>query len=147
VAEKFTCKVHFPVRRAYPSRAIIRLITLTLVVLEAAWLIRVGLSAIRATAARHALVLDDLAIKVVLGLDNAANEHPAVHAGVGALEAGVVRLYGVVVIIGGWVRVGCARLCAVHSEPPSSVGRAPGCSSTCGATSLYDVVIIHAYVP
>jgi hypothetical protein len=36
-----------------------------------------------ATATRHALVLDDLAIKVVLGLDYAAKEHPAVHAGVG----------------------------------------------------------------
>jgi hypothetical protein len=45
----------------------------------------VGLSAIRATAARHALVLDDLAIKVVLGLDYAAKEHPAVHAGVGVV--------------------------------------------------------------
>jgi hypothetical protein len=44
-----------------------------------------GLSASCAAAARHALVLDDLAIKVVLGLDNAAKEHPAVHAGVGAL--------------------------------------------------------------
>jgi hypothetical protein len=42
-------------------------------------------SLFRAAAARHALVLDDLAIKVVLGLDNAAKEHPAVHAGVGAL--------------------------------------------------------------
>jgi hypothetical protein len=41
----------------------------------------VRLSTIRAAAARHALVLDDLAIKVVLGLDNAANEHPAVVAG------------------------------------------------------------------
>src|ERR671914_686948 len=62
-----------------------------------------GLSAIRAAAARHALVLDDLAIKVVLGLDNAAKEHPAVHAGVGAqaLEAGVVRLNSVVVILSG----------------------------------------------
>jgi hypothetical protein len=60
-----------------------------------------GLSAIRAAAAGHANVLDDLAIKVVLGLDNAANEHPAVHAGVGALQAGVVRLYGVVVIVSG----------------------------------------------
>jgi hypothetical protein len=47
----------------------------------------VGLSASRATAARHALVLDDLAIKVVLGLDNAAKEHPAVHAGVVAVAA------------------------------------------------------------
>jgi len=53
-----------------------------------------GLSAsfASAAAARHALVHDDLAIKVVLGLDNAAKEHPAVHAGVRALEAGVVRL-------------------------------------------------------
>jgi hypothetical protein len=49
------------------------------------WLIGVGLLAIRAAPARHALVLDDLAIKVVLGLDNATKEHPAVHAGVGAL--------------------------------------------------------------
>jgi hypothetical protein len=32
-------------------------------------------------AARHALVLDDLAIKVVLGLGNAAKEHPAFEAG------------------------------------------------------------------
>ena len=60
-----------------------------------------GLSAIRAAAARQALVLDDLAIKVVLGLDNAAKEHPAVHAGVGALEAGVVRLYAVVIAVMG----------------------------------------------
>jgi hypothetical protein len=42
------------------------------------------LLSVRAAAAGHALVLDDLAIKVVLGLDNAANEHPAVHAGTGA---------------------------------------------------------------
>jgi hypothetical protein len=48
----------------------------------AAWAIRVGLSAsfASAAAARHALVLDDLAIKVVLGLDNATKEHPAVVA-------------------------------------------------------------------
>jgi hypothetical protein len=63
-----------------------------------------GLSAIRAAAARHAVVFDDLAIKVVLGLDNAAKEHPAVYAGVGARQAGVMRLYSVVVIVGGWVR-------------------------------------------
>jgi hypothetical protein len=42
-----------------------------------------------AAAARHALVLDDLAIKVVLGLDNAAKEHPAVVAGAGTLQASV----------------------------------------------------------
>jgi hypothetical protein len=86
------------------------------------------LSAIRATAAGDANVLDDLAIKVVLGLDNAANEHPAVHAGTGAqaLKAAELRLYSVVVILGGRVRMGCARLLRVHSEPPSSVGRVPG---------------------
>jgi hypothetical protein len=95
-----------------------------------------GLSAIRAAAARHALVLDDLAIKVVLGLDNAAKEHPAVHAGVGALEAGVVHLYSVVVLPGGWVRVGCARLCGVHSVPPFSVGRAPRISAPAGPLSV-----------
>jgi hypothetical protein len=61
----------------------------------------VVLSAICAAAARHALVLDDLAIKVVLGLDNAAKEHPAVHAGAGALEAGVVSLFGVVIVVMG----------------------------------------------
>src|SRR5918994_115870 len=75
-----------------------------------------------ATTTRHANVLDDLAIKVVLGLDNAAKEHPAVYAGVGALEAGVVSLYGVVLLLGGWVRVGCARLCGVHEAPPRGPG-------------------------
>jgi DNA-binding XRE family transcriptional regulator len=82
------------------------------------WTCLIGpeLSAIRAAAARHALVLDDLAIKVVLGLDNAAKEHPAIHAGVGTLEAGVMHLNGIVVIVSGWVRVGCARLCGVHKS-------------------------------
>jgi hypothetical protein len=94
----------------------IALVALGLVV--AAWLIGVGLSAIRAAAARHALVLDDLANKVVLGLDNAAKEHPAVHAGTGAqaLKAAELRLYSVVVIAGGWVR-GCVRLTlAAHGD-------------------------------
>jgi hypothetical protein len=74
----------------------------------------------RAAAARHALVLDDLAIKIVLGLDNAAKEHPAVHAGTGvqALKAAELRLYGVVMILSGWVR-GCARLTpAAHGARP-----------------------------
>jgi hypothetical protein len=30
-----------------------------------------------------------------------------------------VRLYGVVVILSGWVRVGCARLSGVHSSVPT----------------------------
>jgi DNA-binding XRE family transcriptional regulator len=37
----------------------------------------------------------------VLGLDNAAKEHPAVYTGVGALEAGVVSLYAVVIVLMG----------------------------------------------
>jgi hypothetical protein len=78
----------------------------------------VGLSAICATAAGHALVLDDLAIKVVLGLDNAAKEHPAVHASTGAqaLKAAELRLYSVIVIVCRWVRVGCARLLCGHED-------------------------------
>jgi hypothetical protein len=40
-----------------------------------------------------------------------ADEHPAAYAGAATLQASVVRLYGVVVILGRWVRVGCARLC------------------------------------
>src|SRR5215218_4456659 len=43
-----------------------------------------------------------------------ADEYPAIYAGAGTLKAGVVCLYGVVLILGGWVRVGCARLCGVH---------------------------------
>ena len=41
--------------------------------------------------------------------------HPAVVAGMGTLKAGVIRLYGVVLLLSGWVRVGCARLSSVHS--------------------------------
>ena len=47
-----------------------------------------------------------------------ANKHPTIYAGAGTLEASVVRLYGVV-ILGGWVRVGCARLSGVHSSVPT----------------------------
>ena len=48
-----------------------------------------------------------------------ADEHPAIYAGAGARQASVVRLYGVVVILSRWVRVGCARLSRVHSSVPS----------------------------
>jgi hypothetical protein len=55
----------------------------------------------------------------VLGLNNAAKEHPAVYAGVGALEAGVVSLYGVVVILR-CVCVGCLDFSVLLTElrPP-----------------------------
>jgi hypothetical protein len=81
----------------------------------------VGLSAIRAAAARYALVLDDLAMKVVLRLHNAAKEHPAVHAGVGALAGDdvVVLVETGIMILSGWVR-GCARLTlAAHGASTS----------------------------
>src|SRR5215217_7844561 len=61
-----------------------------------------------------------------------------------ALEAGVVRLYGVVVILGRWVRVGCARLCGVHSSVPTFLwaGLREMCR-LCGAISLSDALIIQ----
>jgi hypothetical protein len=46
-----------------------------------------------------------------------------------------VRLYGVVVIVSGWVREGCARLSRVHRAPSLWAGL-QGVFSTCGA-SLY----------
>jgi len=84
----------------------------------AAWLIGVGLSAIRATAARNGLV--DLDLFTGTGvLDKVPDVDGALVAGVGALEAGVMRLYGVVVILGRLVR-GCARLTlAAHGASTS----------------------------
>jgi hypothetical protein len=63
-----------------------------------------GLSAIRAAAARNGL--DDLDLFACTGvLDKVPDVDDAIGADVGALEAGVMRLYGVVVILGGWVRI------------------------------------------
>jgi hypothetical protein len=45
------------------------------------------------------------------------------------------------VIVGGWARVGCARHCGVHSEPPTSVGRALGSCRSRGAVPLSDTII------
>jgi hypothetical protein len=54
-----------------------------------------------------------------------------------------VHLYSVDVLLGEWVRMGCARLCGVHSKRAYlSVGRVPGCSSTCGAISLPVALIL-----
>src|SRR5215217_167909 len=76
----------------------------------------VGLSAIRAAAARNGV--DDLNLFAVLADDLVPDVDNAIVTGVGALQAGVVRLYGVV-ILGGWVRW-CARLlCAAHGVPTS----------------------------
>jgi hypothetical protein len=68
-----------------------------------------GLSAIRAAAAWVG-GFPLLAVFVYV-----ADEHPAVYAGAETLQASVVSFYGVVVILSGWVRMGCARLSRVHS--------------------------------
>ena len=81
-----------------------------------AWPIGVSLSASCAAAARHHFqTLYFLAHGFVE--DGVGKEDQPVRAGVRAqaLKTGVVRLYSVVVIFGGWVRVGCARLSSVHS--------------------------------
>jgi hypothetical protein len=83
-----------------------------------------GLSTIRASPTRNGL--DDLDLFAVVTDDQMTDVDDALVAGVGALKAGVMRLNGVVGILSRWVRMGCARLCGVHSEPPSSVGRASG---------------------
>ena len=72
-----------------------------------------GLSASFASAAAAAVGSFPLLAMLV----DVADEHPAIYAGVRAqaLESRVVGLYGVVVILGGWMRVGCARLFGVHS--------------------------------
>src|SRR5215207_1616553 len=68
-----------------------------------------------ASPTRHGLY--DLDLFAGTGvLDKVPDVDDAIVAGVGALEAGVVRLYSVVVLLGRWVRVGCARLCGVHKS-------------------------------
>ena len=70
--------------------------------------------------------VEDLYLFAVFGDNEMADVDEALVAGVGtqALETRVVRLYGVVVILSGWLR-GCARLCGVHEAPP----RGPGLGS------------------
>ena len=75
----------------------------------AAWAIGVGLSASRATTAG----VGDFSLLAVLVY--VADEYPTSKTGAWTLQAGVVGLYGVVVILGRWVRLGCARLSRVHS--------------------------------
>ena len=69
--------------------------------------------AVGAARARHGVY--DLDLFAVVAYDPMAHVDEALHAGVGTLERGVVRLYGVVVVLSGWVRVGYVRLCDVHS--------------------------------
>src|SRR5829696_10196946 len=75
-------------------------------------------------AARYGFYTLDLC--AVVAHDQMADVDDALVAGVGtqALKTGVVRLHSVV-ILGGWVRVGCARLCSVHWGP-FPLGQVPG---------------------
>jgi hypothetical protein len=75
-----------------------------------------ALAVFRALAARHGL--EDLDLFTVVADNEMTDKADAIVAGVGAFKAGVMRLYGIVVILDGWVRVGCARLSRVHSLHP-----------------------------
>jgi hypothetical protein len=76
--------------------------------------------AIRAAAAGNGLY--DLDLFAATGvLDKVPDVDHAIGAGVRALQAGVMRLYGIVAILGRWVR-GCARLCGVHEGSSSWAG-------------------------
>jgi excisionase family DNA binding protein len=91
---------------------------------------RTGLSAIRASAAGQRL--DPLYLFARL----------LVYGGVAEVDVPVQARVRGVLFFGGWVRFGCARLCGVHSDLQVCVGRVPGCSSTCGAVSLYSLIIL-----
>jgi len=67
------------------------------------------LSVIRATAAPVGR------LPLLTVLVDVANEHPTLEAGARTLQAGIVSLYGVVVILVAWAWVGCARLSGVHT--------------------------------
>jgi hypothetical protein len=75
-----------------------------------------------------------------------ADEHPAFEAGAGTLKASVVCLYRVVVILGRWVRVGCARLCGVHRAPPCGPGSGV-CYHLRGHLSLSNAHILPLVLP
>ena len=71
-----------------------------------------------APRARHGVY--DLDLFAVVAYDPMAAEHPAVHAGVGALEAGVMRLYasGTNLLVSG---PGCVRTAGAIFVPVDTV--------------------------
>ena len=110
----------------------------------AARLIGVGLSAIRALAARHGL--HDLGLFTGTGvLDKMPDKDDARVAGVGAqtLKARVVGLYGFV-FLGRWVRVRCARLLCGHEVPLRGPG--PGRVLAAAGPSLCHVSIVSSFL-
>jgi len=81
-----------------------------------------ALASLRAAAAGNGLY--DLGLFAGTGvLDKMADVDDATIACVGALQAGVVRLYGIVVILG-WVRGVCGRL--MHVNTSSVLAAPPG---------------------
>jgi hypothetical protein len=77
----------------------------------------------RAAAAGNGLY--DLGLFAGTGvLDKVPDVDDAIGAGVRALEAGVMRLYGVVMILGGWVRRLRGRL--IHVNTSSVLAAPPG---------------------
>jgi hypothetical protein len=92
-----------------------------------------GLAAIRATVARNSL--EDLDLFAVFAFDHVPKVVIAAVAATGTLQAGVVGFDGVVKV-GGWVP-GWARIGAVHSVTPLSVGRVPGVSGSAGPFPLH----------
>jgi hypothetical protein len=72
-----------------------------------------------------------------------ADVNPAVYAGVGAFEAGVVRLYDVVVILGRWLRVGCARL--IHGGLLSRLSGLRGSFDFPAGAFLYVILSSHIF--
>src|SRR5215211_3789372 len=63
-------------------------------------------------------------------LDNMPDVDDAIVAGVGTLEAGVMRLYGVGMILDGWVRGLRGRL--IHVNTSSVLAAPPGSCYSCG---------------
>src|SRR5215203_4540764 len=101
--------------------------------------VRSGLSAVRAAKAPVGC------FPLLSALVHVADEHPAACAGVGpqAIEAGVVRLYSVVVILGGWVHVGCARLLGGHWDLPPLAWRSRIALVGSGTLSLSATLFYH----
>jgi hypothetical protein len=75
--------------------------------------------------------LEDLYLFAGTGvLDNMPDVDDAIVAGVGTLEAGVMRLYGVGMILDGWVRGLRGRL--IHVNTSSVLAAPPGSCYSCG---------------
>jgi hypothetical protein len=85
--------------------------------------------------------LDDLYLFAIL-FDQMADVDDAALAGVRTLQASVVRLYGVVVVLGGWVR-GCARLLCGHWDIPPLAWRSRIALVGAGTSSLFVPLFYH----